>query len=363
MLIHELETPCVIVDLDIMERNVERMADYCHEKAIHLRPHTKTHKIPELASLQVKKGSIGITTAKVGEAEVMFDHGISDILIAYPIVGDQKVQRLARLAKNACITVALDSEESMEDIALAQKQHGVWVGILVELDVGFGRCGVVDERAAVALAAKCVSLGLEFRGLMFYPGHLLVEAERQAKLREEINIRLDRVFDAFQRAGIPIAVVSGGSTPTAYMSHCFHGVTEIRPGIYIFNDRNMLGLGVTRIENCALSVLVSVVSKAVPGRIVVDGGSKTFSSDRFLAGNGQGFGLIREDLMAEFESMSEEHGHLAICKSEKRYRIGERLTIIPNHVCSTINLHDAIYGVRGETVESIWRVAARGKVK
>jgi D-serine deaminase-like pyridoxal phosphate-dependent protein len=259
--------------------------------------------------------------------------------------------------------VSLDSEEAAREISALGIKLGARAGILVEVDVGFGRCGVADERMAVALARTILSLGeVEFRGLMFYPGHLLVDAAGQERLRQDVNDRLDRHIEAFHRAGIPVGVISGGSTPTAYTSRRFHGVNEIRPGMYIFNDRNMLGLGVATIENCALSVVVTVVSKAVRNRVIVDGGSKTFSSDRFLAGDGRGFGFIKEDSTAVLESTSEEHGHLSISHSERPYRIGEHLTIIPNHVCSTINLHDEIYGVRGETVETVWRVAARGKV-
>src|SRR2546423_11067753 len=149
MLIHELDTPCVLADLDIMERNIERMAIYCLEKNIQLRPHTKTHKIPDLASLQIRKGAVGITTAKVGEAEVMSKSGISDILVAYPIVGRQKAERLGKLAECTCITVSLDSEESAKQIARVGREHGSQFGILVEIDVGFRRCGVADERMAL----------------------------------------------------------------------------------------------------------------------------------------------------------------------------------------------------------------------
>ena len=148
--------------------------------------------------------------------------------------------------------------------------------------------------------------------------------------------------------------MSGGSTPTAYDAHLFRGVNEIRPGMYIFNDRNMVGIGVAGIEDCALSVMVTVVSNSVSGRAIVDGGSKTFSSDRYLAGDGKGFGLIREDPHAELEDFSEEHGHLNIKRSTRQYKVGERLTMIPNHVCSTVNMHNEIYGVRGEHVETVW---------
>lgn len=364
MFIHELDTPAVVVDLDVMERNLARMKDYCQQHGLRLRPHTKTHKIPTLAHRQLQSGAAGITVAKLGEAEVMIESGITDILIAYPILGQPKAKRLAELAERANVTVSLDSEEVARGISKQAEERGVRIRILIEVDVGFRRCGASNEQEAVALARKVLELrGLEYHGLMFYPGHFLVNAKERRRLLEEVNVRLHRIYEAFEQAGIPIATVSGGSTPTAYMSHEFQGVNEIRPGIYIFNDRNMVGLGVAQIEDCALSVIVTVVSTAVPGRAIVDGGSKTFSSDRYLAGDGRGYGIVKGDPEAEFEAMSEEHGHLSINRSSRQYRIGERLTITPNHVCSAINMHDEIYGIRGERVEAVWRVAARGKVR
>jgi D-serine deaminase-like pyridoxal phosphate-dependent protein len=157
--------------------------------------------------------------------------------------------------------------------------------------------------------------------------------------------------------------VSGGSTPSRYESDLFHGVNEVRPGTYIFNDRNTVGVSAAALDECALSVLVTVVSTSVSGHAVIDGGSKTFSSDRYQAEDERGFGLIKQDTAAEIERFSEEHGHVNVSRSERKYTVGERLNVIPNHVCSTVNLHDEIYGVRGEQVETVWQVAARGKVR
>jgi len=364
MLVSELETPAVVVDLDVMERNLSRMAEYCQRQGIKLRPHTKSHKIPDLAKRQIESGAIGITVAKIGEAQVMLDSGITDILIAYPLVGLGKATRLAELAERADITVSLDSLEAAQAISEQVTARNGKVGILAELDVGFGRCGVANENELLTLAQKISVLpGLEFRGLMFFPGQFVVGPTARTALLGEVNDLLGRVQEAFEQAGWPLATVSGGSTPTAYDAHHFRGVNEVRPGMYIFNDRNMEGIGVAGIEDCALSVIVTVVSNSVAGRAIVDGGSKTFSSDRYLAGDGRGFGLVKEDPEAELESLSEEHGHLNIRRSVHRYRIGERLTVIPNHACSTVNMHDEIYGVRGERVETVWSVAGRGKVR
>lgn len=364
MLVSELDTPALIVDLDVMERNLLAMAEYCRRHNLHLRPHTKTHKIPELARKQIESGAHGITVAKISEAEVMIAAGLTDLLIAYPIVGPAKVQRLASLAERASVTVSLDSEEAARGISDAMAERGTTVGILVELDVGFGRCGLADEARALRLAQTVASLpGLDFRGLMFFPGHFGVLPEERSVLRQQVNEFLDRCLDTFERAGLPVRVVSGGSTPSRYESDRFHGVNEVRPGTYIFNDRNTVGVSAASLAECALSVLVTVVSTSVTDHAVIDGGSKTFSSDRYQAEDGRGFGLIKEDHAAEIERFSEEHGHINLSRSNRRYSVGERLMVIPNHVCSTVNLHDEIYGVRGEHVETVWRVAARGKVR
>ncbi len=363
MLVSELDTPAVIVDLDVMERNLSRMAGYCRDHNLRLRPHTKTHKIPEIAHQQIASGATGITVAKLDEAEVMIDAGLDDLLIAYPIVGPLKTHRLAALAQRATITVSLDSETALRGISAAVSERKANVGILIELDAGFRRCGVANETEALKLARIVLSLpGLNFQGLMFFPGHFGVEPDQRSVLRAQVNELLDRCLETFARAGLPLATISGGSTPSRYESHLFHGVNETRPGTYIFNDRNTAGVSAASLDECALSVLVTVVSTSVSGHAAVDGGSKTFSSDRYQAEDGRGFGLVKNDPAVEIERFSEEHGHLNLARSERRYRVGDRLAIIPNHVCSTVNLHDEIYGVRGERVETVWRVAGRGKV-
>jgi len=364
MHIAEIETPGLVVDLDVMERNLSRMADYCRSKELNLRPHTKTHKIPELARLQLASGACGITVAKIGEAEVMLEAGISDILIAYPLVGVGKPERLAKVASKASITVALDSEEVAHAISHELNSRNSHVGVLIELDVGFRRCGVATANEVLTLAEEVQDLpGLDFKGLMFFPGHFQVAKQQRAALLPGVNELLSESLSKLEQAGLPAQTVSGGSTPTAREGHLFHGVNEIRPGMYIFNDRNMVGIGIAEIEDCALSVIATVVSTSVSGRAIIDGGSKTFSNDRHHAGDGRGFGVVREDPDAELEALSEEHGHLNIKHSARHYRVGERLTIIPNHVCTTVNMHDEIYGVRGERVEAIWSVEGRGKIR
>lgn len=364
MLVSDLETPAVVIDLDVMERNLSRMAEYCRSKNLRLRPHTKSHKIPELAKRQLDHGAHGITVAKIGEAEVMLDAGITDMLIAYPIVGSAKAEKLVDLATRASITVALDSVDAAQMISQQTRGRNARIGVLVELDVGFRRCGIANEDELLSVVRGIVDLpGLEFKGLMFFPGNFQVPEEERAELRVNVNEFLERSVSKLEAAGIAVPVVSGGSTPTARECHLFSGVNEIRPGMYIFNDRNMIGVGIAGVEDCALSVIATVVSTSVSGRAIVDGGSKTFSSDRHLAGDGKGFGIIKTDLDADLEQLSEEHGHLNITRSSHTYRVGERLAIIPNHVCSTVNMHNQVYGIRGEQVETVWEVAGRGKVR
>ena len=364
MHISEIETPAVVIDLDVMDRNLSRMAQYSQAHNLNLRPHTKSHKIPELAARQLASGASGITVAKIGEAEVMLDYGITDILIAYPLVGKEKVQRLAKLGERAELTVSLDSIEAAKAISDELSRRNTKIKILVELDVGFRRCGVGNENEALGLAQMIVNLpGLEFKGLMFFPGHFQVGPAERAALLVPVNAFLDRTLEAFSRADLPVSTVSGGSTPTAREAHQFHGVNEIRPGMYIFNDRNMVGIGIATVDDCALSVVATVVSTSVSGRAIIDAGSKTFASDRYQAGDGRGFAIVREDSETELEAVSEEHGHLNISRSSRPFRVGDRLTLIPNHVCNTVNMHNQIYGVRADNVEEVFTVAGRGKVR
>jgi D-serine deaminase-like pyridoxal phosphate-dependent protein len=362
--IDQLDTPAIVIDLDRMERNLAKLSAYCQASGLQLRPHTKTHKIPELAKRQIAAGAHGITVAKIGEARVMAEAGLNDILIAYPIVSEAKARELAALAERARVAVSLDSLEAAQAISRETAERGVTIGMFVEVDVGFHRCGLGRPEDAVALAREILRLpGIEFRGLMYYPGHMLALRSRQLEMLIGVNESLDRFRVAFDAAAIPVREVSGGSTPTAYMSTAFHWLTEVRPGMYLFNDRNMVGAGVAAEDDCALSVLVTVVSTAVPGRAIVDGGSKTFSSDRFLAGDGQGFGIVTGDPRASLEAMSEEHGHLNVRDASKQYRVGDRLRIIPNHVCTAINMHERVFGLRGARVEEVWEVAGRGKLQ
>ena len=362
MHISDLETPAVVVDLDVLAANLNRLSQYSQQHGLKLRPHTKTHKIPEIARMQIASGCSGITVAKSTEAQVMAAGGLDDILIAYPVFGAPKAQRLAALARSHKISVSVDSFEAAEGLSQAAVAVSSTIHILVEVDVGARRSGVTPE-AAPALIARIARLaGLHFAGITIYPGHVWTAPGEQATELSQVAEKVAAVLDALARLSIPCEIVSGGSTPSAHNSHTIPGLTEIRPGTYVFNDRNTLGLQACELKDCALRVIATVVSKAVTSRAIVDAGSKTMSGDRWLSGERAGFGYIIEHPEIPIEAMSEEHGHLDLTNASVVPKVGERLSIIPNHVCTCVNMHDRIWYHREGTVEGSWAVAGRGKV-
>ncbi len=364
MHISELDTPALVVDLDTLEQNIAEMASYCSGHGIALRPHTKTHKIPAIARMQLAAGACGITVAKIGEAELMAGAGFDDILIAYPIVGAPKLERLAALCKNSRVTVATDALEVAEGISRAVSAAGVRIRLLAEMDAGLRRCGVQSTAELVTLAQGISRLpNVTFAGFLCFPGHIRATPAEQIPLLEAIDARLREAQDCLFRSGVEVPVVSGGSTPTAYRSHVMKTVTEIRPGTYVYNDMNTVTIGAIGLDRCALTVHTTVVSTAVKGRVVIDGGSKTFSSDRLRGGEGQGFGYLVDHPEVQLESMSEEHGHVNVDGTTHRFRIGDRLRFIPNHVCTAVNLHNELWGARSDTIVERWPIAARGLVR
>lgn len=360
----ELSTPALTVDLDVLERNLDRMAKSCRGQGVGLRPHIKTHKTPEVARLQLERGAVGLTVAKVGEAEVMAGSGLDEILVAYPIFGGEKLLRLATLACERKILISLDDERTAQELSRVASEKGASVGVLVEFDVGFHRCGLEPGPACVELARKIEKLpGLKFCGLMTYFGNVWGTEEERRREAKQVAERVARAFEAFAEARMPVEIVSGGSTPAAEFAHLVPGLTEIRPGTYVYNDLNTYHQGACRLEDCAARVVTTVVSTAVPGRAILDAGSKTLSSDALRAGPQAGYGLVVEAPDAPLIKLNEEHGHLDITKSVHRFRVGEVLTVIPNHVCTCVNMHDEVYLLRNEQVVGCWRVAARGKIR
>ncbi|MBI3666276.1 MAG: alanine racemase [Acidobacteria bacterium] len=364
MHISELETPALLIDLDRMESNLCRVALYAKEHGLRLRPHTKTHKIPAIGRKQIELGAAGLTVAKVGEAEVMLSSGTPDLLVAYPVIGASKLRRLMEVARKTRVTVALDSVEAARQLSEAATAGGVTVGVLAEADVGMGRCGVPLGEELVALARGIARLPhLELEGVAFYPGHIRSPKEENRPLMEQLEADVKKIVEDFRVAGLPLRILSAGSTPLLFQSHIFAGITEIRPGTYVFMDKNCVRAGVAAWEDCAVSILTTVVSNARPGYVMVDGGSKTFSSDRLSGSSEVTFGHVVEAPEAVFYNMNEEHGYLDVRPCGRELRIGERLRIVPNHVCVAMNLHEQVYGVRGDEVEQVWRVEGRGKLQ
>jgi D-serine deaminase-like pyridoxal phosphate-dependent protein len=355
-----LLTPAAVVDLDRMEANLDRMAAYARTHGLALRPHTKTHKSPEMAVEQVKRGARGLTVAQLHEAAVM--GAVSDdILLAHPPVGAPKLSRLLALPRSLRLTVALDSREALDALATAAALATREIGVLVELDLGMHRVGVTDVSAAVALCRRCVELdGVAWRGIMFYPGHVRQHVDEQSDALADVNVQLQRALRALRDAGLTPEIVSAGSTPAAYASHLIEGLTEIRPGTYIFNDRTTAAVGACAWDDCAYTVLATVISTSVPGQAVVDAGSKALFREEMRGAEWTGFGALLDQPDVVVKGMSEEHGLLDLANTSWRPRIGERVRIVPNHVCVSVNLHERIYGVRGSSIERTWQVEARG---
>jgi D-serine deaminase-like pyridoxal phosphate-dependent protein len=365
VLVWELDTPALVVDLDIMEQNLRRAAEYAAAHDLRLRPHTKTHKAPELARRQIALGAAGLTVAKVGEAEVMLRAGPADLLLAYPVIGAAKLRRLVEVARFARVTVALDSLTTATELSDAARAATVSFGVLAEVDVGGGRVGVTPGAELRDLARGLASLpGLEFEGIAFYPGHIRHLDEAGVKALDALDRLVRSIVADLRRDGFEVPIVSGGSTPSLYHSHRVTAMNEIRPGTYIFNDRNTATCGACDANDCAAFVLATVVSTARPGQVIMDGGSKTFSSDRLAgAGDEAGYGLVIEDPRAVFVKMNEEHGFVDVRACDTHFRIGDRVRVIPNHICTAVNLHETMYGIRGEEVVAEWKVAGRGKLQ
>jgi D-serine deaminase-like pyridoxal phosphate-dependent protein len=362
----EVETPVAILDLDRLEGNLQSLQSYADSHAIALWPHTKTHKSPEIGLRQLAIGASGLTVAKTGEAEVFHEAGVSRILVHYPPFGTDKWNRLARLAAEGLeLTVAVDGLAPATGLSAALSRNGATAELLVEMDVGLHRTGQATPAGALRLAEQLSSLpAVEVAGISCYPGHCRGDAGTIRSRVEAVDALLRETRDAFTGAGIRCDRISGGSTPTRYLTHetC---VNELRSGTYALLDRNdgpanaPGGLN-GGLEGYALWVEVTVVSDAVPGQIVIDAGSKTFTSDTHLD---DGHGVIVGWPDANLHTINEEHGYVDVSGIHDRPALGDHLQVIPNHACGCVNLHDGLLGVRNGIVERVVRVAARGLVR
>jgi D-serine deaminase-like pyridoxal phosphate-dependent protein len=359
--LNDLETPAAVVDLDRLERNLDRAAEYATRHGIALRPHTKTHKTSWIAAEQVRRGAAGVTCATPREAEVM-SRVAGDILLAYPPVGKARADRVAALPRDARVIVSLDSPEAIADMERAAAAAGRLVGVYVEIDMGMHRVGVPDAQAALTLARRVQqSKSLTYEGIAFYPGHIRDAVNAQETALDRLNATIEATLETLRAAGADAKAVSGGSTPTMWQTHRLHGVTEMRPGTYVYNDRTTAEIGACGWDDCAFTVLATVVSTAVPGQAVIDAGTKALGREPLRGAAGEGFGSLLEHPEVVVKGMSEEHGLLDLSRTTWKPRVGERVRVIPNHVCIVVHLNDSMHGARGDRVEKSWPVEARGR--
>ncbi len=361
--INEIDTPGLLIDLDRVEKNLQQMQQKADQYGVTLRPHIKTHKIPELALKQIQLGACGITASKISEAEAMARGGIGDIFIANQIVAFEKLKRLVALSRKINVAVGLDSIEGARRLSETAASAGAAVEYLIEINSGLNRCGVAPGRETIELARAVAALpGIKFKGIFTHAGQVygknsLAEVKQVSQFESRT---MQAIAKDLQDLGIHAQSISVGSTPTIKVWEGWPGVNEIRPGNYIFNDAIQVALQVAQPEDCALTVLSTVVSRPAPDRAVIDAGSKVLALDKGGHGvetaTGHGMVLGRK---AVIERLSEEHGIMAVDPADP-LAVGDWIRIIPNHACPVVNLFDSAYGIRNDAVETIYKIAARG---
>jgi D-serine deaminase-like pyridoxal phosphate-dependent protein len=369
----DLRTPSVLVDKVRLQRNVDRMQGAAKARGIALRPHAKTHKSPDLARVQIARGATGICCAKLGEAEVFAAAGIDDIRLPYPI-NPVNADRVLRLLDATRLSFIVDDLEVARGWSGLMRVNQREVDVLVKVDVGFHRCGIdPDSRGAAELVARVAELpGLRFRGLLSHAGHAYGAGSDSeiASIAAGEARTLARLAAEVQQLGHRVDEISVGATPTARFSLQEDGITELRPGNYIYFDRTQVGLGAASWDDCALTILARVVSRPSADRIILDCGSKTLTTDQARGfASCQGFGVVFEDLVAQrpnesllVERLSEEHATVRVLGAESGLRIGDLVRVLPNHSCVVSNLVDAVWLVNGDAVLDELPVAARGRI-
>ncbi|HXR65723.1 MAG TPA: alanine racemase [Ktedonobacteraceae bacterium] len=361
--VSEIDTPTLLVELPRLEANIQRFADMAVRAGVKLRPHCKTHKTLEIAHRQLAAGAGGLTCAKLGEAEVYAAAGISDLFVAYPVIGREKARRAAELAQRCKLIVGVESAIGVQQLSQAANSASVVLSVRLELDSGLRRTGVAPEQAEelcrLILGAPALHLDgiFTFRGASF-PGAPSRERAELGRLEGEWMVAQAQRLRA---AGIPIEAVSVGSTPTAEGAARVPGVTEVRPGTYVFFDRMTTRAGVNAPDEIALSILATVVSRPAPDIAIIDAGSKTFCGDVIPANAGlEGYGATIDGRSGIVERMNEEHGIVRLA-SDFAPAIGDKLAFFSNHVCTSVNLSDEIVVVQQGRVQAIWPIAARGR--
>lgn len=365
----ELDTPFVLLNMEKVEQNIRRMQEKADRLGVALRPHVKTHKIPLLAHKQIEAGATGIMVAKLGEAEVMAAAGIKDILIGYPIVGKQKIHRLIRLIsmyQETRIVVALDSFEAASAISDAAAESSVQVRLALEIDHGYGRVGLPPGEPIIKLARSIRGRkGVEVVGVVSFSGQSYEETE-QSRIMELVSrerIQAEMTANMLRREGFNIDLISIGSTPAAHFAESVEGITELRAGTYIFGDLSQVALGTCRLDECALSVKVTIVSRPSIDRAVIDAGTKVFTSDGDDSPIGTGRGYVIGHPRIIVSWFNEEHGMLVLSSEDQHLQIGDTLEVIPNHCCAVMNMVDEVAAIRRDEVEAILPVVGRGKVQ
>ncbi|MCM2502695.1 D-TA family PLP-dependent enzyme [Aureimonas altamirensis] len=350
--IDDIETPAVLVDLKTVRANIERFQAHADAMGLLARPHIKTHKLPAIAAMQIAAGAVGITCQKVGEAEAMVagHPEISDVLITYNILGAAKVARLKDLSGKVKLSVVADNATVVDGLSAGFADAAEPLRVLVECDTGGKRCGVTSPEAAHDLAVRIAAApGLVFDGLMTYP------AAGGAATAAEFLKAAKALIEA---EGIEVARVTSGGTPDIWQSRTDGIVTEYRPGTYVYNDRSLVARGVAELDDCALTVLATVVSVPTPGRAIIDAGSKVLTSD-LLGLTGHGAVLGRPDL--SIDQLSEEHGRI-VSDGPVGLSVGDRVRIVPNHACVVTNMFDSVHVLLEDGAIERWDVPARGKV-
>lgn len=369
---HPLRTPYPVVSARRLRSNIERMQARASGAGVRLRPHAKTHKSPVIARMQIEAGAVGICCAKLAEAEVFADHGIPDIRLPYPI-NPSNADRVLALMDRLRLSIIVDDENVANDWSSAMTLAGRTLDILVKIDVGFHRCGMNPADADLVERIGRISRlpGLAFRGLLSHAGHAYHAAspeELAAIAATEAGIMIG-LAEQLRRAGTPVEEISVGSTPTASHAPSQRGITEMRPGNYVFLDRTQVGLGAATFSDCALFIVATVVSRPAPDRVILDCGSKTLTSDGARGfSDAPGYGLVfmssDEDLPETsilVERLSEEH---ATCRvpAESPLRPGDRVRVLPNHACTVTNLADALVLANDDGSLDRLAVAARGRI-
>lgn len=345
-----LETPSVLIDAGIADANLRRWQERCDRAGLANRPHIKTHRTAAWALRQVELGAGGVTVQTVGEAEVMADAGIRNLFLTTNTLGAAKLARLAAVAKRASLSLVADSKQIVDAAVAASRVAGARIQVLVECETGGGRCGLADPQAIAELAKYIASQGgLSFGGLMTYPA---------AGKRLEGERALQAAISACRKLGLEVPVVSSGGSPDMWLDDGLAPVTEYRAGTYIYNDRALLSRGTTTLDQCAMTVLATVVSRPTPERAIVDAGSKALTSD--LLGL-DGYGMVLEHREAVIYQLNEEHGLIDVSRCASQPRVGDRVRILPNHTCVVSNLFDKMYVVSEGKLVGALPVEARGK--